>query len=635
MRNRFGAALASVAFFMTLGAAAAADSGAGGIVSCSPAEPRWGDTVVVTYDPAAPKAAFALGDEVFLTFYLKPRHGIQRVKLEREGSVLVGRVAVEKGAAFLHGFVVGRHRYDRNAALGVMVFRPDGKPALDAWHQKLLFDFSPETYQASFEKERGLYPENFSVYRDKWTFDGLVKRAEFAAILEKDLAEIEKRSADKGSPSFLAALAYGNWRAGREEAGRRWLRRLIETAPDDFLAAQAISDYFYQAKSQQWTTEGRADVLEAGAKLVERAPNAAGARALFIVDAIQQSLSLETARAVCQAWITEEPDNPLPHYFLAEVELTKHGDPAAAESAAARSAELALAGHHWFYGDIGDLGIKLRLPLTYGLLAQARRGLGRYADALAAIRAAKSLTKETRPDFAALEASIWADCGAADQAEACWLEARALGHPDAEAEIRAIYEKRRGTAEGFAEYLDKKLKGPTPPSGPGAPAAKSAAAPGPGSGRRPAPDLTLKTLDGREVRLSDLKGRVVALNFWFVNCAPCRAEMPGLNKLVDAYRGQDVEFLAVALDPAEAVRAFLEKHPFKYGIAPEGTAAANAFGVAVYPTHVLIDKAGRIAHFLTGGSAGRLEQLAALIAALTKEPGASTVPGGAGERAGR
>jgi peroxiredoxin/tetratricopeptide (TPR) repeat protein len=605
--------------FLSLGpvAAAASAGGVGAIVSWSPAEPRWGDTLVVTYDPGAPKAAFALGDEVFLAFYLKPRHGIRTFRLEREGSFYVGRVAVEKGASFLKGFIVCRHRHDRNADLGVMVFRPDGTPAPGAWHEKLISDFSPETYLACFEKERALYPENFSVYRDKWTFDGLVKRAEFPAILEKDLAEIEKSRTQKESPGLLLALALGNWRAGREEAGRRWLRRLVETAPDDFLAAQAVSDYFYQAKSQQWTGEGQAEVRKAGLKLVEQDPGAPGSRMLIVVSEIGGNLSLKTARDVYRTWISAEPDNPQPYFFLAEAEMSKGGDLVAAEAAALRSAELALAGYHWLYGDVGDLWIKMRLPLTYSFLAQARRGLGRYADALADIRAAKGLTKETRPDFAAIEASIWADLGAADQAEACWLEARAQGHPGAELEIRAIYEKRHGSPEGFAEYLEKKLKGPTTPPMPGAP---RVAGPGPAGGRKPAPDMVLKTLDGREVSLAGLKGKVVVLNFWFVNCAPCRAEMPGLNKLVDAHRGQGVVFLGVATDRADAIRDFLKKFPFKYEIVPEGTATANAFGVSVYPTHVLIDKAGNISHFLVGGDAGRLEQLAALIAALAKEP---------------
>jgi peroxiredoxin len=339
-----------------------------------------------------------------------------------------------------------------------------------------------------------------------------------------------------------------------------------------------------------------------------------------VVDEVGRNLSLEAWRAVCRAWVSEEPDNPQPYHYLAEAEIEKDGDPAGAEAAASRSAELALEGYNWFYGDFADFGIKMRLPMTYALLAQARLGLGRYADALADIRAAKGLTKETPPDFAVIEASIWGALGALDQAEACWMEARALGHPGAESEIRAIYEKRRGTSEGFAEYLERKL------SGPAAAGTPRPAAIGPAGGRKPAPDMSLKTLDGREVRLSGLKGKLVVLNFWFVNCAPCRAEMPDLNKLVDSYRGQDVVFLAIALDTAEMIRSFLQESSFKYEIVPNGQAASDAFGVAVYPTHVLIDKAGRIAHFLTG-SAERGEQLARLIADLAKEdPGKAGPP---------
>ena len=143
------AAVALVVFMLGLvavgGLVAGGSAGSGAIVSCSPAEPRWGDTVVVTYDPGEPKAVFALDDEAFLVYSQPPRHEPQRLKLEREGAVLVGRVAVEEGASFLSINIVGRRRHDRNAALGVMAFRPDGKPAPDAWRQKLLFDFSPET----------------------------------------------------------------------------------------------------------------------------------------------------------------------------------------------------------------------------------------------------------------------------------------------------------------------------------------------------------------------------------------------------------------------------------------------------------------------------------------------------------
>jgi tetratricopeptide (TPR) repeat protein len=129
-----------------------------------------------------------------------------------------------------------------------------------------------------------------------------------------------------------------------------------------------------------------------------------------------------------------------------------------AEEAAAKAVELALSGNFRFFGDIGGGLTEIKLPALYAMLAEVRRDLGRYAEALADIKAARSMTKETRPDHAGIEASIWAVLGAYAKAEACWLEARGLGHKDAEKALRAIYEKGRGTAEGFDEYLAEKAK---------------------------------------------------------------------------------------------------------------------------------------------------------------------------------
>jgi thiol-disulfide isomerase/thioredoxin len=260
----------------------------------------------------------------------------------------------------------------------------------------------------------------------------------------------------------------------------------------------------------------------------------------------------------------------------------------------------------------------MRLPAVYKMLAEIRSERGAYAAALADIKAARSLTKETRPDHVKVEASIWTKIGAFGKAEACWLEARSLGDKGAEKELRAIYEKRRGTAEGFEEYLARKTQTPDAAGGGTGAAAGATAAAGGGSagtagGKREAPGLAFKTLDGREAKLADLKGKVVVLNFWFIGCAPCRVEIPGLNKLVEEYKSKDVVFLGFASDEEELLREFLKENPFKYEIVPRGGTAANLFGVSVYPTHIIIDKAGAVAYFLTGGSPERHEQLAPLI----------------------
>src|SRR5687767_10413595 len=75
-----------------------------------------------------------------------------------------------------------------------------------------------------------------------------------------------------------------------------------------------------------------------------------------------------------------------------------------------------------------------------------------------------------------------------------------------------------------------------------------------------APDFELKNLDGQAVKLSDLKGKKVILNFWATWCPPCRAEMPEMEKYYQEIKnGGKIEFLAVNLDPKADVKGFAEK----------------------------------------------------------------------------
>ncbi len=134
--------------------------------------------------------------------------------------------------------------------------------------------------------------------------------------------------------------------------------------------------------------------------------------------------------------------------------------------------------------------------------------------------------------------------------------------------------------------------------------------PGLGQGRLkvgdPAPEFRTRLLDGTEIRLGDLRGRVVVLNFWFIACPPCLLEMPDLNELVDRFAGKPVVFLGLTPDRPEELRSFLEFRQFKYLIAPEATPVAEIYGVRAAPVHVVIDPEGRI-HSIQYGVIGDLE----------------------------
>ena len=78
---------------------------------------------------------------------------------------------------------------------------------------------------------------------------------------------------------------------------------------------------------------------------------------------------------------------------------------------------------------------------------------------------------------------------------------------------------------------------------------------------KPAPSLVMKDLEGRTLRLSGYKGRVVLLNFWATWCAPCRAEMPALDALEGKSGGGDFEVVAINVDTGDdsKPKAFLSE----------------------------------------------------------------------------
>jgi|SRR6185312_6754501 len=111
-----------------------------------------------------------------------------------------------------------------------------------------------------------------------------------------------------------------------------------------------------------------------------------------------------------------------------------------------------------------------------------------------------------------------------------------------------------------------------------------------------APNFVAMTLDHHEIDLSKFRGKVVVLNFWFTGCQPCIKEMPYLNKLVDRYSKDDVQFISFANEDSTIVRKFLSAHVFKFKVVPRGDyVRRDIFRLfSAWPQTILIDKNGRI-----------------------------------------
>lgn len=111
---------------------------------------------------------------------------------------------------------------------------------------------------------------------------------------------------------------------------------------------------------------------------------------------------------------------------------------------------------------------------------------------------------------------------------------------------------------------------------------------------KPAPDFTLNTLDGKTVKLSDLKGKVVMLDFWATWCGPCRMAMPIIDKVAKQFAEQGVQLYAVNLrESPDQIKAFLKEQNLSVNVLLDSDGkVGNDYRANAIPQTVIIDRDG-------------------------------------------
>ena len=136
-----------------------------------------------------------------------------------------------------------------------------------------------------------------------------------------------------------------------------------------------------------------------------------------------------------------------------------------------------------------------------------------------------------------------------------------------------------------------------------------------------APDFTLKTLDNREITLSELKGKAILLDFWATWCGPCRESIPHLIQLYKTYQEKGLEVIGMNMDRGDinTVRHFVKSMDIPYPILVTTEDVVRNYGVTGLPTTIFIDKTGKIREKIPGFSSAIAKQMAAKAEELVSE----------------
>jgi len=120
-----------------------------------------------------------------------------------------------------------------------------------------------------------------------------------------------------------------------------------------------------------------------------------------------------------------------------------------------------------------------------------------------------------------------------------------------------------------------------------------------------APDFTLDTLDGGKVTLSDLRGKIVVVNFWATWCLPCREETPALEKAYEQYKDSGMVILGLNLtnqDVVSEVESFVQEFELSYPILLDRDGSVGyLYQIKGLPTTFFINREGIIRTVLVGG----------------------------------
>lgn len=611
------------------------ESRGGDVFTIMPARPIVGDTVRLTYDGSAPGASLggkaSLRGEALLMMEQDPPVLIP-IAMYRSGARWFGGLPLNDARARLVLFRVVSEKQQDNGngdTPFTLVYGRDGKPVAGANLQlgSLLaaggiMDFKRQkdyaAAYAAFAEEKGCYPENWRVYPAEWSVMMRENRGEETRAKIKAALEAYYRRFQGNAEAVAAALQWFDL-TGQRERREDITKAALEAAPSGPVAESARRSAIFAERDMARRAELVGKFLADFPQKAEAKDELLSIRFTALMNSNQPGKALALAdsfsvpraqlyNSIAWDWI-EKGENLEQAVQLAKrgVELALH--PPAGAKPTYFSDEM--------WKEQSDYSAAMILD-TYGF---GLYKLGKYADAETVLRQAYDRSNGEQPEITERLVMVYNQNGNYNAGMELGRSAVQRGKTtDRLIEYtRAAYARTNGSDRGFDSLLaqaraagaqemkEKVLKDRL---------------------HKPAIPFALKDLAGRTVRLEDLRGKVVVLDFWATWCGPCKSSFPTLQKIYDAYRkNPGVRILALntwervgGKEREDLVKKFIADNRYTFPVLyDEGI--VDRYGVEGIPTKFVIDKRGDLAFKSIGfnGAEEMLNELTAQIDTLLAE----------------